>query len=309
MTQSSQAQNHAESGSSVKNQTNDDQTGTETSDEVKTIAVDSKIAFIGCGNMAKAVIAGLVKSGWSATNIMASNPTLQKLEQVQADYGCQITQDNQKAADFADILVFAVKPQKLANVCRLLAPTQLDSKLIISVAAGFTTELINQHLSQSLPIVRAMPNTPALIGKGATGLYATPQVSKQQQQLAEKIFQAVGTITWVEKESQINMVTAIAGSSPAYIFLLMQAMIEQAQTAGLSQQAAFELISQSVAGAARLAQATPEKDLATLRKEVTSPGGTTAAAINSFKNNDFESTVRQAVDAAFKRGIELGQID
>lgn len=266
-----------------------------------------KIAFIGCGNMARAIIAGLVKSGCSPENIMASNPSAGKLEQVKAEQGCQITHDNQLAATFADVLILAVKPQKLADVCRLLSTNNLESKLIISVAAGSTTELIQQHLSQTVPIVRAMPNTPALIGEGATGLFANELTSPQQRELAQTIFAAVGSITWVEAEEQMDMVTAIAGSSPAYIFLMMQAMVEQAQTTGLSSQAAFGLVSQAVAGAARLAQATPDKDLDSLRREVTSPGGTTAAAITSFKNHDFESIIKQAVNAAYQRGKELGQ--
>lgn len=267
----------------------------------------NKIAFIGCGNMAKAIISGLVNSGWPADQIMASNPSQPKLDKLHKELSIQITQDNLVAAEFADTLVFAVKPQKLSGVCALLTELDFSNKLIISVAAGYKADNIAAYLGNNTAIVRAMPNTPALIGVGATGIYANERVSTQQKQLTNQIFDAIGSTDWVTDESHINIVTAVAGSSPAYVFLLMQSMIEQAVESGLSEKAAFNLVTQAVSGAAQLAQAIPEKSLNTLRTEVTSPGGTTAAAIQSFTSSNFEEIIKEAVKASIQRGIELGQ--
>lgn len=271
-----------------------------------TITNNHKIAFIGCGNMATAIISGLVSSGWPAQSIMASNPSSPKLEKLSNKYNILVTNDNKEAAGFADIIVLAVKPQKLTEVCSELSQCELSEKLVISVAAGFETKKIIAGLQQSPAIIRCMPNTPAFIGLSATGLFATESVSDGQKQLAESIFQAVGKCSWIDKESNMNIVTAIAGSSPAYVFLLMQSMIEQATASGLAQKTAFELVTQAVTGAAQLAQATPEKSLEKLRREVTSPGGTTAAAINSFQNDNFENIIKKAIQASIERGWELG---
>ncbi|TQV85338.1 pyrroline-5-carboxylate reductase [Aliikangiella coralliicola] len=266
----------------------------------------SKIAFIGCGNMATAIISGLVASGWPVEKIMASNPSRGKLDNLADQFSLQTTNDNREAANFGDIVVLAVKPQKLPEVCLQLSQCDFSNKLVISVAAGFRAAKIADGLKQNPVIIRAMPNTPALIGLGATGLYATSQATENNRQIAESIFQAVGQTNWVSNESHIDIVTAIAGSSPAYIFLMMQSMVEQAVSSGLPEQDAFDLITQAVSGAAQLAKATPAKTLNTLRKEVTSPGGTTAAAITVFKNNEFEDIVKKAVSASIQRGRELG---
>ena len=267
---------------------------------------DTKIAFIGCGNMASAIINGLVKAGWPANQIMASNPSQGKLDHLQKNLKIQTTNDNLEAAAFADIIVLSVKPQKLADVCSLLKNYPVEDKLIISVAAGFPANKIAASLQQSPAIIRAMPNTPALIGKGASGLFAIDSVTQNQKEITESIFNAVGETCWIEKESQMDIVTAIAGSSPAYVFLMMEAMVEQATASGLKSEDAFKLVTQAVSGAAQLAQQTPEKSLATLRKEVTSPGGTTAAAITSFKADNFEPIITKAVRASIQRGKELG---
>ncbi len=264
-----------------------------------------KIAFIGCGNMASAIISGLIKSGWPSQQVFASNPSQPKLDALKSQFDLHTTNDNRQAVEFADIVVLAVKPQKLSQVCQSLANIDFSEKLVISVAAGYLSEKIGSALKQSVAIIRAMPNTPSLIGLGATGLFANDSVTQEQKKLAEQVFAAVGTTTWVKQEEHINTVTAIAGSSPAYVFLMMQAMVEQAVESGLTQEAAFELVTQAFSGAAQLAQQTPEKPIKQLRQEVTSPGGTTAAAINSFKNDDFENIVKKAVRAAAARGQEL----
>ncbi|MCW9000531.1 MAG: pyrroline-5-carboxylate reductase, partial [Kangiellaceae bacterium] len=222
-------------------------------------------------------------------------------------YGLHITNNNREAAEFADIVVLAVKPQKMPDVLPQLSHINFADKFIISVAAGYMSTKIETGLDQSVPIIRAMPNTPALIKLGATGMFATSKVNTEQKQVAQSIFEAIGETVWVEKESQIDIVTAIAGSSPAYAFLFMQAIIDQAVANGLSEEKAFKLVTQAISGAAQLAQAQTDKSLEILRKEVTSPGGTTAAAISSFKNDDFENIVKKAVSAAVNRGRELGK--
>ena len=267
---------------------------------------NKKIAFIGCGNMATAIIGGLLNAGCLASNIMASNPTNLKLEKLAAQYAIKTTTNNLKAADFAEVIILSVKPQILTDVCKELAPQDLTGKLLISVAAGYQTHQMIEYLNQNIPIIRSMPNTPALIGQGATGLFATENVSSEQKQLAEMIFNAVGVASWVELESHMNIVTAISGSSPAYFFLMMQSMVEQAVASGLPEKTALELVVQSASGAAQLAQVNQKYSLLSLREAVTSPGGTTAAAINSFKTSGFETIVKKAVVASIERGIELG---
>lgn len=274
--------------------------------EVENNLVNKKIAFIGCGNMASAIIGGLINAGCLASNIIASNPSDNKLKQLKSLYGLNTCNDNLVAADFADIIILSVKPQIMTQVCQQLASLQLNDKLLVSVAAGYQTGQMIEHLRQSPPIVRCMPNTPALIGEGATGLYATDNVSSALKQSCEMIFQAVGKTIWIAQETQMNIVTAIAGSSPAYFFLMMEAMVEQAVASGLSEQQAVELITQSASGAAQLAQASPQQSLKSLRQAVTSPGGTTAAAIESFQQAGFEAIVKQAVIASINRGNELG---
>jgi len=271
-------------------------------------SIDLSIGFIGAGNMANAIIAGLVKAGWPKNKIYASNPSFPKLEALNQSHGIGITQDNQQLAEKVDFLVLAVKPQKLGNVCSEIKSVDLSNKLIISVAAGWPISKIESSLEQPLAVVRCMPNTPAFVGEGASGLFANKQVSESQQKVTTQIFAAIGKTSWLESEYLMDTVTAIAGSSPAYFFLMMQSMIEAAKSSGMPEETAFNLITQAMKGAASLAQATPEKSLEQLRKEVTSPGGTTAAAIASFKSDQFEDIVSKAVKASIQRGKELGQL-
>jgi len=267
----------------------------------------TNIAFIGCGNMSTAIINGLVAAGWPASKIIAANPSQAKLDKLKQSLTIKTTADNLAAIDAAEIVVLAVKPQKLPTVCLQASDAELSDKLIISVAAGFQTAQLSKHLQQKTAIVRAMPNTPATIGMGATGLFATGEVTKAQKDWAEAIFAAVGISRWVTDEKLMDVVTAVAGSSPAYIFMMMRAMVEQAVVSGLSEEDAVALITQAVSGAAQLARANPDKPLADLQKEVTSPGGTTEAAIDSFTRDQFEIIVKNAVNASITRGRELGQ--
>lgn len=266
-----------------------------------------KIGFIGCGNMASAIINGLINQGMLASNIMASNRSQAKLNQIASTTSILTTTDNQMVADFSDVLILATKPQILPQVCEQLKSCNLSDKLIISIAAGINTDKIVLLLEQSVSVIRAMPNTPATICEGATGLFANQQSSLLQKQTATAIFDAIGKTEWVQQESLIDVVTAIAGSAPAYVFLFIQSMLEQAIAEGLDETSARNLSTQAVLGAAKLAQIKSDVSLTELRTAVTSPAGTTAAAIASFEQNNFSNIIKQAVAAATNRGKELGE--
>jgi len=266
-----------------------------------------KLGFIGCGNMASAIIRGLVDHGFPASHICASNPNPEKLEQLSIEAKIHTTINNQEVVEFSDNLILAVKPQVMPKVCQQIKELDLSDKLIISVAAGLTTGKITEYLNQNVSIIRAMPNTPATISKGATGLFANLCCSEEQKERAESIFKVIGVTEWVDSETLIDVVTAISGSSPAYIFLFIESMVEQAVKSGLEQSVARNLATQAVLGAAELAKSEIQTPLTQLRQNVTSPNGTTAAAIDSFEQNDFSNIIKQAVTAAIARGKELGE--
>jgi len=257
--------------------------------------------------MAAAIIRGLISQDFPASQIQASNPSENKLKALKSATKILTTTNNLTVADFSNILILAIKPQILPQVCKQLADVDLSDKLIISIAAGITTDKISQYLQQQPPIIRAMPNTPATISEGATGLFASPQSSQSQKAAAESIFNVIGITEWVDKESFMDIVTAIAGSAPAYVFLFIESIVEQAIKEGLDPNTARNLATQTVLGASKLAQAQSEKNLQQLREEVTSPNGTTAAAIASFEKNDFSNIIKQAVAAAIARSKELGE--
>lgn len=270
------------------------------------------IGFIGAGNMARSIIGGLINSGLAASQLMVSNPSPAKLEQLIADFkGIQISQDNAQVAQKSEILILAVKPQMMSQMLSSINHLDLAQTLIISVAAGVETETINKQLnkaSSSLAIVRSMPNTPALVGQGATGLFANGAVSAVQKKQASEIFNAVGSCQWVSNESQMDLVTAISGSGPAHYFLFLEAVTDYAIGQGMEPSVAKSLALQTALGAAIMAQQQSETSLAQLRQNVTSPGGTTAAAIDSFSNNNFKQIIAQALEASVKRGQQLAEI-
>jgi pyrroline-5-carboxylate reductase len=273
----------------------------------QTTTVKQSIAFIGAGNMAGAIIQGLVESGSDSKLITASNPSQQKLEKLAVQCGIRTTNDNLQAAEQAEVIVLGIKPQKLPDVCKHLGQLDLSGKLIISVVAGVTVDTIAKYLNQPLAVVRAMPNTPATVSAAATGMYANQATTQSQRQFTEAIFAAIGITEWLENESLIDVVTGIAGSAPAYVFQFIQSMVEQAIAHGMSAECARNLATQAVLGAAKLAQAKPESTLHDLRVAVTSPGGTTAAALNSFADDGFSNIIKKAVAAAVNRGRELGE--
>lgn len=267
----------------------------------------AKITFIGGGNMASSIIGGLVAQGFNADNITVSDPCQPSLDMLTKTLAVHTTQDNNQAISNADIVVLAVKPQAMQQVTEAMqTAVQAQKPLIISIAAGIEMSSLDQWLGGNLAIVRCMPNTPALVQKGATALYANTAVTDAQRQQTDRILAAIGLALWVDTEAKLDAVTAVSGSGPAYFFLLMEAMQAAGEALGLSQQEANQLTLQTALGAAEMAISS-DVDAAELRRRVTSPNGTTEAAINSFENSDFSAIVHKALTAAKDRSEQLAK--
>jgi len=267
-----------------------------------------KIAFIGAGNMTRSIVSGLVNNAYPAHLITASNPSIVKLSALQADFSINITQENREALDAADVIVLAVKPQLMEQVCEKLAHNQnLSDKLFVSIAAGITTSRLQQMLGGTYAIVRTMPNTPSALGKGMTGLFSDSSVNEIDRKYAADLMNQVGEIAWVEKESMIDGVIAAAGSSPAYFFLFLEAMQKESERQGFDHQTARLMVQQAMLGAAEMVCHNPHLELSELRTQVTSKGGTTAKAIESFQQQGIEQVVANAMQAAIKRAEEMAQ--
>ena len=263
------------------------------------------IAFIGGGNMAASLIGGLIRNGTAATSIAVAEPNAELREALAREFGVGVRATNDDAAQEADVLVLAVKPQVMKTVCAgLRAIAQERKPLIVSIAAGLRIDQLDAWLGGDMAIVRCMPNTPALIGAGATGLCANAHVSAAQRALVQNLIAAAGSVAWIEHEALMDTVTALSGSGPAYFFLLVEALVDAAVAQGLPREAATALATQTCLGAGRMLRedgAAP----AELRRRVTSPGGTTQAALDSFAASDFNSIVARAIAAATQRGAEL----
>lgn len=266
------------------------------------------IAFIGGGNMARALIGGLLNKGWNAHNIRVSDPFEEALVAVKSlSSDILTTSDNREAVEQADAIVLATKPQTLKGVAEPLAPVVNQAKpLVISIAAGLLERDINRWLGGGLPIVRCMPNTPAMVGEGATGLYANSNVTHEQRELAENLLATVGMSVWVESEDLLDAVTALSGSGPAYHFLVMESMEKAGIELGLPPDVARALSLQTALGSATLA-ATSENTPETLRRQVTSPGGTTEQAIKTFLDGQLPELFGKAMGAAANRATELAK--
>lgn len=263
------------------------------------------IGFIGAGNMASSLIAGLVADGYLAQNIWASDVDTAKLAELARGYGIATARDNRELVAQAQILVLAVKPQMLQAVARDIASdVQKKQPLVISLVAGIAERDIERWLGGEIDLVRCMPNTPALVKTGATALHGNERISAEQRSRAEAVLRAVGVAVWVEREELLDVVTALSGSGPAYYFLLMEAMEEAAVALGLDADTARLLTQQTALGAARLAIESDESP-AELRRRVTSPHGTTEKAIASFENGGFRGLVQAAMEAARARADEL----
>ncbi|MDE2344471.1 MAG: pyrroline-5-carboxylate reductase [Betaproteobacteria bacterium] len=262
------------------------------------------ILFVGGGNMASALIGGLISHGQSPDDIRVVEIQPEAAERLRQEWGVQTYGSMPAAIGQASTLVLAVKPQQLRQVLAELPPLSAEVR-VISVAAGIRTDSLSRWLRGHANIVRAMPNTPALVRQGVAGLYAMAGVSEEDRLHAQSLLRAVGSVVWVEKESDLDAVTAVSGSGPAYVFRFMEAMIKAAVSLGLDENSARLLVLDTVLGAAQLAKESPDSP-ETLRRKVTSPGGTTEAAIAVFEGAGLEPIVIEAVQAASRRSCELG---
>lgn len=266
------------------------------------------IAIIGAGHMGSSLMGGLIRNGHPADKIWAADHDATKLEALKNQFNIHITTDNKKAVEKAKVVIFAIKPQYFADVAQELAKTiQKHRPLIISIAAGIQIKGMENWMGQDLSIVRTMPNTPALLGCGATALFANANVTKDERNLAESILRAVGITVWLEKESLLDVVTALSGSGPAYFFLMMESLQQAAEAEGLPSETARILTLQTALGAARMAieNNTPLVDL---RHHVTSKGGTTEKAVSVLEEQGIRDLFRHAIHAAKERSEELAEL-
>jgi pyrroline-5-carboxylate reductase len=264
-----------------------------------------RLAFIGGGNMAAALVGGLLRRGVKPERIVVADPSAAQLERLVRDFGIVASADNDSAVAGAEVVVLAVKPQQMRAMALRLAPFLARSHpLVISIAAGIPHAALTRWFGGEVAVVRTMPNRPALNGFGATGLYAPPSVGAANRALAEAVMAAVSATVWVEHESQMDTVTALSGSGPAYFFLFMEALEAAAHARGLPDEVAHKLTLETAFGAAQMARLSSES-LAVLREQVTSKGGTTAAALDVLDAAGLRAIVAHAVAAADRRSAEL----
>jgi pyrroline-5-carboxylate reductase len=269
--------------------------------------MDIHAAFIGGGNMGGALIRGLIARGLAPQMISVAEAVQLRRIQLADEFGVRVTADGREAVDGADVVVLAVKPQDMAATTQRLADVLAQRKpLVLSIAAGIRKADIAGWCGPDVPVVRAMPNRPALNSAGASAIYAGPELGAAHRKLAEDVLGAVGTTVWVGEESLLDVVTALSGSGPAYFFLLAELMTDAAVKLGLERDAALELAIQTLYGSGRMARES-DGDLARLRAEVTSKGGTTEAALRSFESAKLRGIVAAALAAATERGREMAQ--
>jgi pyrroline-5-carboxylate reductase len=265
-----------------------------------------KITFIGGGNMAVALIGGMKKKGFSAAGIQVVEPMPEARERLTAAFGVRCAPAIDAAALACEVLILAVKPQQMREAVASMAD-KLAGQLVISIAAGLRVGDLSRWLGGYRKVVRTMPNTPALIGAGITGLYADPSVDQEGRDKAEKILTAVGQTVWIDDETHMDAVTAISGSGPAYVFYFIEAIEVAARQLGFTDPAARLLAVETFLGAARLAESSTDP-VALLRERVTSKGGTTEAALKSFDADHLRQAIERGVQAAVARGRELGEL-
>ncbi|KAL7782935.1 pyrroline-5-carboxylate reductase [Trichoderma ceciliae] len=274
---------------------------------------NSKLAFIGGGNMASAIIGGLANQGIDKQNIIVSEPWDVNREKIAAT-GVQTTTSNVEAGQDADLIIIAVKPQITKTVCQELGGSwshRATLPIVVSIAAGITLDSLRDWLKTSegktAPIVRVMPNTPALVGEGASGLYASKDVNENDKQLVNALLGSVSKATeWVDREELLDVVTGLSGSGPAYFFAMVEHLITSATALGLPKEQATRLAKQTCLGAGQML-VTSSDEPSQLRKNVTSPNGTTHAALQTFESLGFDEVVDKAVKAATSRASELGK--
>ncbi len=274
--------------------------------------INKKIGFIGSGNMAFSLIGGLTATGVAGKNIWVSDPDIEKMTPMASKFNVNISKNNTELVHATDIIILSVKPQQLATVCNEIAIAVNEVQpLIISIAAGVLSQDIEHWLqvdnAKPITLVRCMPNTPALVQSGATALFANAQVNNEQKTLAESILRAVGLAIWLENESDMDAVTALSGSGPAYFFLVIDAMEKAGVQLGLDEKTAHLLAIQTAFGASKMAlESNDSPEL--LRKKVTSPGGTTEKAINILQEGQLEPLFLKALEGAKDRSIELAKL-
>ncbi|MDH3728322.1 MAG: pyrroline-5-carboxylate reductase [Myxococcales bacterium] len=271
------------------------------------MAEDLTIAFVGAGNMAGALIRGLIGTKTiPSTHIIAADPDQARLDRLESDLAIRVTKSNEAAVEKANVVVLATKPQVFGQVLPSLAASLKPETLVISIAAGISTRIIERMLSDGTHVVRTMPNTPALVGAGATAVAAGTHATDEDLALAQRLFESVGVVVRVP-EPQIDAVTGVSGSGPAYVFAMIEALRDAGAREGLPEATALELASQTVFGTARLLLERGEAPEA-LRQQVTSPGGTTVAGLQALDAKGFRDAVLGAVRAATRRSTELGKI-
>ena len=270
--------------------------------------INHKVGLVGGGNMARAIAGGLLRGGMHATDILIAEPRSEQCEVLRQElYGAMVTDDNAAVASKSETLVFAVKPQILRNVCQELATTvQRHKPLIISIAAGPRIEDIDEWLGGGMRIVRVMPNQPALIDQGISALFANEVTDDSGRDLAEKIMSAVGQVVWLDSESLMDAVTAVSGTGPAYLYLLIDIMIESATEFGIDRETARSLAVETARGATALAAAEAES-MSSLIERVRSPGGTTTAAFDCLDAADVRGIFAKAIEAARNRAAALAE--
>ncbi|GAB2994480.1 pyrroline-5-carboxylate reductase [Psychrosphaera aestuarii] len=272
-------------------------------------------AFIGAGNMSGAIIGGMVNSGVSPSQIIATNRTEQKQQALKAKFGIKTELNNQQAIQQADVIILGVKPQMMADVLSDLVEGGADfsGKLVITVAAGLLVKRYTDIIG-NVRFVRCMPNTPSLVGHGVSGLYLGSDVNKynasireQDKQIATELFEHVGAAVWLKSEAEIDQLAAVSGSGPAYFFAFMEAMANKAKAFGFSDDVANIMVQETAIGAAKMTF-NKDKSFAELRENVTSPGGSTAAALHVFNDKKLQAIVDEALDAAVTRAQEMSQL-
>ena len=269
---------------------------------------NQKLAFIGPGAMAEAMISGLIRQQVAEADcLMAGGPTPERLEYLSSKYGIPTTTDNSEAACSANIVILSVKPQRLDKVMHGLRGCIQPGALVLSIIAGATIEKISHGIGHDI-VVRSMPNTPAQIGEGITVWTASSRVSEEQREMARRILQALGEEVFVEDETYLDMATALSGTGPAYVFLFMEAMVDAGVHLGFPRRIAEQLVAQTVRGSVDFYRTHEDSvHLARLRNQVTSPGGTSAAALYYLEKAGFRTAISRAIWAAYERSRELGK--
>jgi len=264
------------------------------------------IAFIGVGNMARAIFSGMLASGYPADKIIGTSRTPEKRDYYHEQYGITMLADNDSAVNDADVVVLCVKPAQMKAVVEEFSPYVRSDQLFVSVAAGIELNALSHWLGKPVAVVRSMPNTPSQLGAGMTGLIANEHITDEQKHWVTELFSSVGHSVWVEQEEHMHTVTSLSGSAPAYFFLFLEAMIKEAKKQGMDEDVSRELASHAMLGAARMVVELPEP-IAELRKNITSPNGTTEQALLSFEASNIDKIVADAMTACANRSKEMSR--